>query len=53
MAMLGGGLLAAPLAAEGNRRGRSIASAVAAIDPTPRKALQCERHEGVFETGTT
>src|SRR5260370_18652154 len=22
--------------------------AVAAIDPTPRKALQCERHEGVF-----
>ena len=26
----------------------SAGCAVAAIDPTPRKALQCERHEGVF-----
>ena len=26
----------------------SACCAVAAIDPTPRNALQCERHEGVF-----
>src|SRR2546427_11015563 len=26
----------------------SAGCAVAAIDPTPRKALQCERHEDVF-----